>query len=305
MLFETSGVEIAWYLPPLITFAIAAVVSTGGVSGAFLLLPFQMSVLGFTSPAVTPTNHLYNIVAIPGGVYRFIREGRMLWPLALVITLGTLPGAALGSWLRIEYMPDPTLFKLFVGGVLLLISGRMLVENVLLPIAQRLGLSAKTEKQAAVPVTEIEVLRWRWHRFEYAFGGETYSVGVLWLFGLSAAVGILGGAYGVGGGALLAPILISFAKLPVYTIAGACLLGTLFTSTFAVAFFALVAPMYSQTGVAIMPDWALGGLFGLGGLAGTYTGARIQRYVPQAIIKAILGLGVTLLALRYILGYFM
>jgi uncharacterized membrane protein YfcA len=45
-------------------------------------LPFQVSVLGFTSPAVSPTNLVYNIFAKPGGVYRYVREGRVVWPLA-------------------------------------------------------------------------------------------------------------------------------------------------------------------------------------------------------------------------------
>jgi len=49
----------------------------GGISGAFLLLPFQMSFLNFTSPSVSSTNFVYNIVAIPSGVYRYIKEGRM------------------------------------------------------------------------------------------------------------------------------------------------------------------------------------------------------------------------------------
>jgi len=31
-----------------------------GISGAFLLLPFQMSVLGFSTPSVSATNFLYN-----------------------------------------------------------------------------------------------------------------------------------------------------------------------------------------------------------------------------------------------------
>jgi len=48
-----------------------------GVSGAFLLLPFQVSVLGFTSPAVSATNLVYNLVATPGGVYRYARGGRL------------------------------------------------------------------------------------------------------------------------------------------------------------------------------------------------------------------------------------
>ncbi|CAL9522069.1 hypothetical protein SUDANB174_03838 [Streptomyces sp. enrichment culture] len=36
-----------------------------GVSGAVFLLPVQVSVLGVPSPAVTPTNLLYNVVLAP------------------------------------------------------------------------------------------------------------------------------------------------------------------------------------------------------------------------------------------------
>ena len=91
-----------------VAFAISSVTSLGGISGAFLILPFQVSVLGFTGPAVTPTNHLYNIVATPAGILRFVREGRMLWPLAAVIVAGTVPGVIIGSLVRIYLLPDPT-----------------------------------------------------------------------------------------------------------------------------------------------------------------------------------------------------
>jgi hypothetical protein len=37
----------------------------GRVSGAVFLLPVQLSVLGVPSPAVTPTNLIYNVVAGP------------------------------------------------------------------------------------------------------------------------------------------------------------------------------------------------------------------------------------------------
>jgi len=33
------------------------------------------------------------------------------------------------------------------------------------------------------------------------------------------------------------------------------------------------------------PDWALGTLFGLGGLAGTYLGAATQKHIPQRVLK--------------------
>src|SRR6185295_14266737 len=94
--------EIHPLLAVLLGWVVAALASLGGLSGAFLLLPFQISVLGFSGPAVTPTNHFYNVVAIPAGVWRYAREGRLLWPLALVLLGGSLPGVVLGSLVRVH-----------------------------------------------------------------------------------------------------------------------------------------------------------------------------------------------------------
>ena len=70
-------------------YALAAVSAPAGISGAVLLLPFQVSVLGTPSPAVTPTNLLYNIVATPGGLYRYWRQGQTGGHLARVLVAGT------------------------------------------------------------------------------------------------------------------------------------------------------------------------------------------------------------------------
>ena len=56
MFFEVAGIEVHPLIPPLVALVISTFTSTGGISGAFLLLPFQVSVLGFTSPAVSSTN---------------------------------------------------------------------------------------------------------------------------------------------------------------------------------------------------------------------------------------------------------
>lgn len=121
MTFPISGVTTNILLPPLISMVISFFTSMGGISGAFLLLPFQMSVLNYTAPSVSGTNHVFNIVAIPSGVYRYIKEGRMAWPLTWVVIAGTLPGVFIGYYLRVLYLPEPKTFKLFVGCVLLYI----------------------------------------------------------------------------------------------------------------------------------------------------------------------------------------
>src|SRR5512137_380545 len=119
MTFSVSGVTTNILIPPLVAMVISFFASMGGISGAFLLLPFQMSVLNYTAPSVSGTNHVFNIVAIPSGVYRYIKEGRMAWPLAWITILGTLPGVFIGAMIRIKYLPDPRHFKIFMGCVLL------------------------------------------------------------------------------------------------------------------------------------------------------------------------------------------
>lgn len=48
--------------------------------------------LGTPSPAVTPTNLLYNVVATPGALDRFWRQGQTGGRLTTVLLAGTIPG---------------------------------------------------------------------------------------------------------------------------------------------------------------------------------------------------------------------
>jgi uncharacterized membrane protein YfcA len=114
---------------------------------------------------------------------------------------------------------------------------------------------------------------------------------------------MIGGAYGIGGGAIIAPIFVALYRLPVHTVAGATLLGTFITSVVGVAFYQIVAPFYETGAVAVAPDWLLGFLFGVGGFGGMYLGARMQRFVPATALKLMLGAITSAVALRYILGY--
>jgi len=321
MYFPVSGIEVHPALPLVVAFVVSFFTSMGGVSGAFLLLPFQVSVLGFTSPAVSPTNLIFNIVAIPSGVYRYIREGRMAWPLTWVIIVGTLPGVLIGAIIRIKYLPNPGAFKLFVGCVLLYIGVRMLYELVQKKGVGKEKIKAMEEKfkqrvaqmrqeqkakvAAGLPAEAVvKTVSASIRRIEYEFYGETYAFNTWGLLLLTFIVGIVGGTYGIGGGAIIAPFLITFYALPVYTIAGSALMGTFLTSIVGVGIYTVIAPMYAHTGLAIAPDWKLGILLGIGGFAGMYCGARAQKFVPGKVIRCILGLLITFLALQYVLQYF-
>ena len=305
MFFPLSGVTVDPWIPPLVAFAVSFLTSMGGVSGAFLLLPFQMSVLGYTSPSVSATNQLYNIVAIPSGVYRYWREGRMIWPLVWAVVAGTLPGVLIGAIIRVTGLRDPRHFKLFAAAVLLYIGIKM-VRDMLKQqaAAAATGKATPSGPLAASygnPAATVRITESTLRRIGFTFQGENYSVPVSGIFLLCFIVGIVGGVYGIGGGAIVAPFLVTFFGLPVYTVAGAALMGTFVTSVAGVTFYSALAPFYPHLSVA--PDWMLGVLFGLGGMAGMYLGARCQKFVPAKAIKWML---VTILvgtALKYILEF--
>lgn len=420
MYFPVAGIEVHPLVPPLVAFVVSFFTSMGGVSGAFLLLPFQMSFLGYTAPSVSGTNQLFNIVAIPSGVWRYVREGRMVWPLTWVVVAGTLPGVLIGAVVRVAYLPDPGSFKFFAGLVLLYIGGRMCAdllglgskrkcpqggrgdgtgcapkqrpgqplrtspggEQVRMPgqdagapagehgttashgaAAQdtaaegthaagqdtsstrtdasttrqeasttrqeasrtRQGTSSapyvstgaggreqgarsgpdseeqtRREREKAGMGASVRVTRCSLLRIAYEFRGEEYDFSTPGIFALSLLVGVVGGIYGIGGGAIVAPFFVSVFGLPVYTVAGAALMGTFVTSVAGVVFYQAIAPFYPTMSVA--PDWGLGILFGLGGMAGMYLGARCQKHVPAKLIKWMLCAIIVGTALKYVVG---
>jgi uncharacterized protein len=244
-------------------FAIAVVATPAGISGAVLLLPFQVSVLGTPSPAVTPTNLLYNVIATPGALYRYWRQGQTGGRLALVLTAGTLPGVIAGSVIRVELLPGPHVFDLVVCAVLL-------------PLG--VWLAGTRPALAGDPVRTVPVIP-----------APALTV-------LACLVGCVGGIYGIGGGSILSPVLIGSGR-PASEVAPAALASTFVTSVAGVATFTILS--VHQRG-PVAPDWPTGIALGIGGLAGAYTGARIQSSLPDALIRRILGVLVVVIGVRYL-----
>ncbi|MFI8307233.1 sulfite exporter TauE/SafE family protein [Streptomyces sp. NPDC085927] len=238
---------------------ISVVTAPVGVSGAVFLLPVQLSLFGVPSPAVTPTNLLFNVVAGPGALWRYRRDGALRGPLARRLVLGTVPGVVIGAVIRVFALPSPTVFRLLIAALLVPL-GLWLCARTL----QR-GFLRRDSRQAPAPAhTEPS--------------GRAVS-------SLALAVGIIGGVYGIGGGSLLGPILVG-RGMPVGRVAPAALASTFVTSLVGAATFALLG-LVSPGDVA--PDWGLGLACGLGGLVGGYLGARLQPRLPETALRLTLG----------------
>jgi uncharacterized membrane protein YfcA len=240
---------------------ISIVTSPVGVSGAVFLLPVQLSVLHVPSPAVTPTNLLFNVVSGPGALVRYRRNGQLTGPLARLLMAGTVPGVVLGAILRVFAIPGPQVFRLVAAAVLLPL-GLWLCARALRPAGpDRPPLSRRT------------------------------------VLGLALATGTVGGVYGIGGGSILGPVLAGRGT-PITQIAPAALASTFLTSMVGAATYGILA---LTTSGDIAPQWSLGLLCGAGGLIGGYLGARWQPRLPEKTLRLLLGALATALGVLYLI----
>ena len=207
--------------------AIAVVTAPVGVSGAVFLLPVQLSVLHVPNPAVTPTNLLYNVIAGPGALARYRKNGQLTGPLARRLLTGTIPGVIVGATVRVLVLPGARPFRI-VAGVVLVMIGAWLLKRVLRP------------PSAIRPLTDRALLA------------------------LSFGVGVVGGIYGIGGGSILSPILAG-SGLAVAVVAPAALASTFITSIVGALTYALLSLFVAGSIAPDWPIGIACGLGGLTG----------------------------------------
>jgi uncharacterized protein len=244
----------------LAALVISTVTAPVGVSGAVFLLPIQLTVLGVPNPAVTPTNLMFNVVAAPGALARYLRSGQLAGPLTRRLLFGTLPGVVVGAVLRVYVVPGARVFRVVVAVVLLPI-GAWLIQRSLSRVAV-----------VHAPLSSGRVT------------------------GMALAVGVVGGVYGIGGGSILGPILVG-SGVAVSTVAPAALASTFITSIVGAATYAAIGAVHTGS---VGPAWDIGLACGLGGLVGSYIGARLQPRMPDKGLRLLLGALAVMLGLSYL-----
>ena len=208
-----------------------------------------MALFGVAPDVMKPSALILNILVASFGTVRFYRAGYFSWRVFLPLAVGSAPFAYLGGLLT---LPD-AIYRHVVGAFLLFVAYR-----VLLPPKER----APRPRQSV--------------KFPFAIVG-------------GAAVGLLAGLTGIGGGIFLAPILVWMGRADMRESAGISSAFILVNSLAAII-GCVSRPTHVPNGLAL---WAVAAI--AGGMLGSELGLK---HLGEAALRRLLALVLVITGVR-------
>jgi uncharacterized protein len=266
-----------------------------GEAAGIFALPYSMSILQFSNAHVTPSTQLLTFLNPVGALLGFRRSGQWNLKFAAAVCLGGALGGIVGPFLRSSLLSAKASFH-FAVGIALAVAGVHLCYAAFHRTARRaVSRDAYREKvkiEARVSGTWVKV----------SFRDESWDLNMVVMFIVGALVGMCASALGVGGGFLLVPIFASLYRLPMYVLVAATIPFVIVLSAMGLFTYNFILPAFGSP--AIAPEWSWGFFAAAGGIFGSWAASKTQMFVPEHLLKLMLG-GVTgIVGTLYVINFF-
>jgi uncharacterized protein len=259
-----------------------------GVGGGFLLTP--LLIFSGIPPVISVATVASQIVASSSSAALSYWRRRMIdLKLATVLMLsgavGTLIGVVVFNGLRSLGQLDLIIgvsYVTFLGTI----GGLMLSESVRAMLNTRRGKPAQLRR----PGQHIWI-----HRLplKMRFKRSKLYVSAIPVVALGVAIGFLGALLGIGGGFILVPALIYLLRVPTNVVIGTSLIQI-------VATMSVATILHAVTNFSV--DIVLAIILMVGGVIGAQFGARVGQNMRGDHLRALLGLLVLAVAIRFLFG---
>ncbi|KPV61590.1 MAG: hypothetical protein AOA65_2407 [Candidatus Bathyarchaeota archaeon BA1] len=246
-----------------------------GVGGGFLVVPALVLLFFIPSHKAVGTSLTMIIFTALSSTLAYSRQRRIDYSLGLILTMGTVPGAIMGAYVT-RFVTARGLSFLF-GLFLVAVALRMMLAP------ERGAQKASESKQRG------------WHRrltdskdvvFEY---NANMKPGLA----LSFLGGFTSGFFGVGGGAVMVPVMNLGMGVPIHIAVATSMFMMMFTSLSGVATHLMLGN--------VLPDYAL--YLSIGVIGGAQVGALIARRLKARYLERIFGVFLVVVGLRMVLEY--
>jgi len=315
--FPIANVRVPiWHLLWLGLWTGYAMGLVGEASGIFSL-PYSMSILQFTSVAVSPTSLVTTFLNPFGALLGFWRNRQWNLDLALWLCIGAVIGSPIGPFIRVFLLNDPVPFKAIIGIALFLMAIHLWIQITPWYLKRTERQRSFKEKfdammqknfesgkaPSGLPADfRIKTVERSFKRVQICYWGEkqSFSTPVMLLIGF--IVGVVASTLGVGGGFMLVPILVTFFGLPLYVLVAATIPFVITLSLTGLISYTFTLPLL--TDVMMPPDLSFGLFVASGAILGAWIASKTQKFIPETYLKPILGTVTGLVGVLYILNYF-
>lgn len=315
--FGVAGVRVPiWHLVWMGLWTGYTMGVVGEASGIFSL-PYSMSVLQFTNVGVSSTGLITTFLNPYGALLGYYRNKQWNLDLAKGLCFGAILGSPIGPFIRVYLLDDPEPFKAVVGMALILMSAHLFLQVTpwyLSRNTRQREFKEKFEKlvrereTAGLPAGGlpddfvIETMEKSWKQVTIRYWGETQTFSMPLMVLIGFIVGIVASALGVGGGFMLVPIMVTLFGLPIYVLVAATIPFVITLSFTGLISYALIIP--KLTGHIAHPDWSFGLFVAAGAILGAWLASKTQRFIPEKLLKPMLGAVTIIVGLLYVINYF-
>lgn len=306
--FKTGNV----YMNPLIVFGGAFIIGIlfviMGAAGGLFTAAFQITAIGTNGPVginagntIKPTNLFLTLCSPISGLLSYLKEKRFAYPVAIPFAIGIVIGAFfIGPPLSAKYL-NLAAFKFYLGMICLVIGIKLFIESLassiekkkaMKAIVQKFNAAVKDAKESgkALQLGSIEFDKFHPVKFEMRFWGETFIAKPMLMLGGGVVMGIVASSFGVGGGFMFMPFMTTMVGYPMYLAVPIALAGAFSTSIGGIAKYVMMG---------YQPDWIMAALIAAGAMCGGVIGPKIQKKMPEILLKRLLAGALILTCLKY------
>ena len=266
----------------------------GAGGGGILAGIGHISILGIgDANTIKAINQLLELTSRFFSVPLYLKQKRLVWPLALSFGIGAPFGAITGSWVSSTYLGNIDNYKSAFGILVLLVAGRTLYE-ALIKAKKRShslqksfttsnyiqnGQSETSIESNHVPrITHLGILH-----TEVSIGPDIFSFNPLVCISGGFVISFIGATMGVGGGFLVTPFMVSILLFPMFFVVGTALVALMIPLTASILTY-----LYLNTTI----DWTLVMIeipgIAIGSIIGPFVNRRINERFLRLFVAAIL-----------------
>ena len=268
----------------LVGIVFSAIGAAGGILTSFGLI----TLFAVADPnAVKPMTQIVVLATALTFVPGYLRRGAIVPSLGVLLGVGGVVGAWIGSTVSTLYLADMATFRPLFGLLTLAVAGDIGWKLWGHWPASRSG-SAPPLQPYGGGVTD-KVLQTGCMCFSY--GGDRFRVPMLSPLVAGALISFTAALFGVGGGFLLVPYMASMIAMPMHII----------PATTAIPIFMSLAVSvgnFLSRGSAI--DWPVLVPLAIGAIAGAVLGPQINKRLPNAALQAAMGVIVAGIGVKYV-----